>query len=521
MQLIDHWVVGFSGKRQLKNPEGVRRALREVLQGLRGMVQGELVALSSAAIGGDLLFATEAMLSGMQWICVLPFPKEAFFNENDFPEPGEREAAKQQMIEAADYEIVRIPDSVNELNDSDWRRAAFAEAGFKCVDEADIIVIVVHDGTEPGKPGGTGDVVAYARAAGRPIVIIDPDTLEVRRENWPTRLYDPLTERLRRLASGVLTVADRQALPAPTPAAIRVAEWRSGFAKAARQHVPGIRWGTSAVVVLHALATIITASVFLLLQPKILTFDASLPNRRELLMRTLEVSAFVFVLAGFIFLIWLLWKRPQVNAANYRFAAEVGRSMLATWCIPEAGSQIIRNLPREFAHFGRNLLLSQRLDKDRRVPDQISLPELERLANDYVTKRIQPQVKYYRDKYKKAERLASWFEISSVVLSFIAVLSAGVLAFSGGAESLHAVWAFAKLAAATAAPVAVSILVIHEVKRREARYKEMEGALNEYEKRITRARSNSALRDLVTDVERMLLGECHEWWVLAKANVAA
>ena len=67
----------------------------------------------------------------------------------------------------------------------------------------------------------------------------------------------------------------------------------------------------------------------------------------------------------------------------------------------------------------------------------------------------------------------------------------------------------------------MSILVIHEVKRREARYREMEESLNEYKKRIARARSVTALRDLVTDVERMLLDECHEWWVLAKANVAA
>jgi hypothetical protein len=63
--------------------------------------------------------------------------------------------------------------------------------------------------------------------------------------------------------------------------------------------------------------------------------------------------------------------------------------------------------------------------------------------------------------------------------------------------------------------------VIHEVKRREARYHEIQNSLEQYDKRIRAARSLSALRDLVADVERMLLGECHEWWVLAKSNVAA
>ena len=77
------------------------------------------------------------------------------------------------------------------------------------------------------------------------------------------------------------------------------------------------------------------------------------------------------------------------------------------------------------------------------------------------------------------------------------------------------------MAAATAAPVSVSILVIHEIKRREARYHEMEQMLRQSAQRIGEARSLSALRDLVADLERMVLGECHEWWVLAKANVAA
>src|SRR6266568_7160275 len=218
MDLVDHWVVGFSGKRHLENPEAVRLALRSVLQELRNTIESELVAISSAAIGADLLFATEATQAGMPWICVLPFPEETFFNEHDFPDSDEREAARQKMTEAADCEIVRIPRGPDELNDSTWRRGAFAEAGFRCVDEADIVITVLHDGAAPGKPGGTGDVVTYARAAKCPLIIIDPDTAEVRRENWPTRLHDPFTERLRRLPIGKLSEKERQRLP--TPAAI-------------------------------------------------------------------------------------------------------------------------------------------------------------------------------------------------------------------------------------------------------------------------------------------------------------
>ena len=525
MDLVDHWVVGFSGKRHLENPEAVRLALRSVLQELCNTIESELVAISSAAIGADLLFATEATQAGMPWICVLPFPEETFFNERDFPDEAERSAARKKVREAADCEVTRIPRDVDELNDPTWRRGAFAEAGFRCVDEADIVITVLHDAAEPGKPGGTRDAVAYARATKRPLVVIDPDTLQVRWENWPTRLHDPLTERLRRLPSGSLTAGERDKLP--TPAAIRVAEWRSGFARAARKHVPGIRWGTSAVVILHALATIITASVFLLLHP--VNFDS--PNfvrlqlaEGSLIALALEVSAFIFVLTGFCFLVWLLWRRPQINAANYRLAAEVGRSIIATWLIPGAASEIIRGLPHGFTHFARTLLLHQRLDPDRlrRGTDEIAAEgDVEKLAAAYVDQRINPQIKYYSEKYHVSARRARALEIGSIIVSSIAVVSAGFLAFGHGAEFQRALWGFAKLAAATAAPVVVSMLVIHEVKRREARYHEMRRMLEQYAERINQVRSISALEDLVADVERMLLAECHEWWVLAKANVAA
>jgi hypothetical protein len=306
-----------------------------------------------------------------------------------------------------------------------------------------------------------------------------------------------------------------------------MAEWRSGFARAARKHVPGIRWATSWVVILHALATIITASVFLLLHP--VNFDS--PNFVPLqsaggspVVRGWEVIAFVFVLTGFCFLVWLLWTRPQINAANYRLAAEVGRSIIATWLIPDVASEIISGVPHGFTHFARTLLLHQRLDPDRsrRGTDEIAAAgDIEKLAAAYVDQRINPEIKYYSEKYHVSARRGRALEIGSIVFSLVAVVSAAFLAFGRAAEFHRALWGLAKLAAATAAPVTVSMLVIHEVKRREARYQEMQHTLEGYAQRILQARTMSALQDLVADVERMLLAECYEWWVLAKSNVAA
>lgn len=78
-----------------------------------------------------------------------------------------------------------------------------------------------------------------------------------------------------------------------------------------------------------------------------------------------------------------------------------------------------------------------------------------------------------------------------------------------------------KLASATAAPLALSLLIIHEVRRRAARYYEMEQLLGEYARQISHVRSLATLRDLVVDAEHLLLSETYEWWILAKENVAA
>src|SRR5262249_53827596 len=172
------------------------------------------------------------------------------------------------------------------------------------------------------------------------------------------------------------------------------------------------------------------------------------------------------------------WKRPQINAANYRFAAEVGRSILATWSIPESAAKLVRGLPQEFAHFGRNLVLHQRFDPDEHSNGFVN--DVNKLAIDYVDDRIAPQIDYYSDKREKAKCLARALEIGSIIFSFTAVVSAGFLAFAHGTEFQRALWAFAKLVAATAVPVAVSVLVIHEVKRREARYEEMENSLQRH-----------------------------------------
>ena len=514
MDLVSYWVVGFSGSRHLKQPESVGALIRDALLDLEKLADGQLVAVSSAAIGADLLFVEEAARRQIPWIAVLPFPEDYFFNEKDFPDEGERESARQRLTTAADCEIIRVPRDAEQAADSTWRRTAFAEGGFRCVDQCDVFIAVFHKTSEPAKRGGTGDVVAYAQASQRPLLIIDPETLEVTRDNWPIRLDDPLTDELKLLGNAPVDARAQAGLS--TAGAVTLAGWRNAFARAARKHLPGIRWGNTAVVILHALATIITAMVFLIMLP-IHRVGEGPPH---MVITALEKLAFLFVVMGFGFLIWVVWKRPQVRAANYRFAAEIGRSVLAVWSLPGAALRILRSPPENFTHFVRSLVLHHRLDpgRPREASDEnLSEQDIQELAGTYVRNRIEPQIKYYFGKHLKSHRAAVALEIASILFSAIAVISAGFLVYRGPSGW----WGFAKLAAATLAPVALSMLVIHEVKRREARYREMHHMLKKYAQRIQLARSLSTLQDLVVDLEHLFVSETYEWWILAKENVAA
>jgi hypothetical protein len=522
MDLASYWVIGFSGARRLSQPEAVRAQIAKALLELREIADGELVTISSAAIGADLLFVEEALRLDMPWIAVLPFPEDHFFNERDFPDASERERARQKIVGAADREIIRTPRDRDEAAESRWRHSAFAGAGFRCVDECDVFIAVIEE-AKTGKPGGTAEVVDYARIRGRPILLIDPETQQIKRENWPRALHDELTNELRRLKHVTLKPEERAKYP--TPSALAVAEWRSSFAAPARKHKFQIRWANSAVVILNAMAALITAFVFLLFHP----LSPSGEYAPSPWIRGLDVMAFLCVASALGFLVWVYWKRPQARHADNRFAAEIGRSLLAVWSIPGAAERMLRTSPAKFAHLVRSLVLQYRFDPDRlreRSGTTLSESQVSELARNYAEARVQDQINHYLPRYEKARRLSVALERSTMLFSIIAFLSAFFLAYLAVFtppvnELARSVSGMIKLLAAIGTPVAVSMLAILEAKRREARYSEMCHTLRDYKNRIAQARTLSTLQALVVDVEHLFLSENYEWWILAKENVAA
>jgi hypothetical protein len=150
-------IVGFTGHRHLKSPQAVAEALRSELAALQ-KPGGELIALSSIAVGADTLFAQEVILAGMKWIVILPMPAEVF--RGDFT-PEEWARAERLIAQAEEVRVLYGKE----------RPQAYVDGGKATVDDSDCI-IAVWDGKPAQGPGGTAEVIAYAKSLGRDVIVL-------------------------------------------------------------------------------------------------------------------------------------------------------------------------------------------------------------------------------------------------------------------------------------------------------------------------------------------------------------
>lgn len=158
--------VGVSGHRKLgSDPRTAWRVHAEcvrrlaMLQELAAAEERPVEAYSALAIGADQLFARAALGLGIPVVGVIPFA--------DYPadfEGPDREA--YETLKALCCRVHAMPHQ---------RRTdrAYLEMGHWVVDQADYLV-AVWNGLPAAGMGGTGDVVAYARRNGTPVLRIDP-----------------------------------------------------------------------------------------------------------------------------------------------------------------------------------------------------------------------------------------------------------------------------------------------------------------------------------------------------------
>jgi hypothetical protein len=202
---LPRWlVVGFSGHRHLgENAPAVAKAIREALDKL-SLKFPAIAGVSSAASGGDTLFAEEIIRRHAPVSIILPFDCGRFKNDFDTEPPDAwprsqeiiRQAVDRHVVHQLQSELATVVESTLPLEkQKELSRArdanAYLEATIRTVDRADVL-LAAWDG-KPGKgPGGTADAVAYARQIGLPVIIITPETAAT---------VAPVEEKMENLAS--------------------------------------------------------------------------------------------------------------------------------------------------------------------------------------------------------------------------------------------------------------------------------------------------------------------------------
>ena len=160
------WFVGFAGHRKLVDPLAAKAAISRELEVIRGTVEGELVGISSAAAGADLLFLDACRESGVKTVVLLPFSKERF--AMDFEDPEEWEHACRCMDSAWWCEVCPGGEDAP---------AAYHVVARQSLEVADRMVFL-WDGQSARGTGGTEESVRESLARKIPSRVIDANTLQ-------------------------------------------------------------------------------------------------------------------------------------------------------------------------------------------------------------------------------------------------------------------------------------------------------------------------------------------------------
>lgn len=156
--------IAVTGHRSLADPGGVAADVDHAFDVIaRWFRPDRLRVLSALAEGADRLVAERALArDDVDLVVVLPLPEEEYVE--DFATPASR--AEYRRLRGQAREVVRLPGAGS-------RDQAYARLGEWLVENGEIL-IAVWDGRPPRGLGGTGEVLARARAAGRHTFRIHP-----------------------------------------------------------------------------------------------------------------------------------------------------------------------------------------------------------------------------------------------------------------------------------------------------------------------------------------------------------
>ena len=469
--MLPEWtVVGFSGHRSLADPAGTATRIGAMLDELMA-THGPLVATSSLAKGADAIFVKAAAARGIPILLALPFPPERF--QRDF-EPDEWRDVQPYLAKAAQVEIVRGAESDDE---------AYMETGIRIVDDADVLV-AVWDGKATNGLGGTGDVVAYARAMGKPLRWLNPEDNRVvseRSEAVPVRSTSGSSTRAGGLAESL----------------------RNGPHQMVERHFAELDNAASvgAPKVRHLIQRIVW-----------LQLGASLLALVGLTFEIRGAPAYAAALAevgvlGLAFALTAMHHHRHAEWMKTRLEAEICRSFLATWSMRGRISRPPQLAVQGFEPFTRKLRLMQRFDPE-------PPPPLDRACAMYLHDRIDDQIEYFTRRSegsRNAYRQLRYWAMFATAIAAVCAATHVVLLFAHVEGSALTGTISLSLVMPLVSAALLSLVLTHEHARRAARYREMVEFLRRAAQQLGAVHTWNGLTRVALETEDALLAEAVEW----------
>lgn len=458
---LKHWfTLGFTGHRELAQPELVKQKLREYLAKLKEE-HGDIATVSSAASGADTLFLEVAEELGLPSAIILPFSREKF--SEDFSTDG-WQRAQHQIERAIEWRVVEPCEKKAE---------SFLEATVQTVERCDLLLAVLDPKRAHGE-GGTADAVNYARVHEKPLVILNPITGELQ---LPDKLPEPHP------GPKVETAPKNQ-----------VSDSLKYFDEKAEKNAPAARWIAVWVIALHLLATAFA----------IIAIALPLPYLIVKLIGVFKVAALVVA--------WVLvWKhhRHQHEWLEARPAAELCRYFLGIWKLRRRPFSIRWTEGEGYNPLIRDLTIAWQLDKSATL-------ELEAAKKAYLEDRIEDQLKHYTEKQQNLALLVKLTRFSTEPLTLAAIACGLVALVFTDPEWLNKTTKLFSMLLPLLVAAMLSVGTSLDSPRRHKRYGLMAKKLESAKATITAAQTWPSLWRAVDNIEYELLNEVEEWHSLSR-----
>jgi hypothetical protein len=510
-----------TGHRALINEHLLRHSVDQVLSQLDALLDAThhgYTVVSPLAEGADRLVAQQVLARPAQapdlapdLEVILPLPMEEYLR--DFT-TAESLAEFTGLLERA--HLVRTAAATAR------RPTGYLRAGQQVVQGCDVL-IAVWNGQPAAGGGGTAEIVALARHAGRWMFWIHAEDGAICEENRPTTLAETIAslstynqERLdqERLDSAVASgqqMFHEQARAARLDASYLTPLWRYLLPQLVRADLLADHYQRRhnlAVYGVTALAVLAVAAVTI----QVLFF----PNLPQLVW--IEIAAMAVILSLIFLSRRRQWHRKWID---YRFLAERLRAALfVAACGLECSPP--RPLPHSVAHRPDDWMVKAFvwLWSRRPQPGVQATQPFEPLRDFLVTAWIRDQAVFYAKRSQLFHRAQERLSLAGLALFVVTLIAAVIHVLEGGQAPVGEIGMSGSLLIAVAIILpalgaALADIRIHrEYSRNAERYAHMARLLTSLEQQIARARDMSELRPLLEEANEVMLREQQDWRVV-------